>query len=188
MWVNPNCATSGNPEGCAGNGVFNYGLSSTVQLTGSSDGAVLLPGKSLDPVGVRHGGYRLRVGFRCRLHGNNWSRHEPVLWSWSRQQLSAKRRLGRVTAAIWPAAVSVFPGQYGQPEAYRKQSFQFRSRGLGLALQVRDSANDQKSIKSLIVSLQDLSFSGGVDLGKFVGALQKCPILDPAQTPDKINR
>lgn len=176
LWVNPTCETSGQPDYCQSFSQFDYTSSSTINDTGYSN--TLSYGK---------GNVTLEYVTDVVSIGCKSGPHIP--------ETGHETRTDRITAAS--LTDQIFGVGF--------ESYDIPLGILGLApptdseplyTYVLDNMVEQGLIDSRAFSLdlRDVDspdgsvIFGGVDTGKFIGELQKCPILDPLETPSGADR
>lgn len=177
LWVNPTCETSGQPDYCQSFSQFDYTASSTINDTGYSN--ILAYGKG--NVTIEYVTDVVSIG--CKS-----SQRVPstCLRSHSDHSLLA----ASITDQIFGVGFESYDIPLGilglAPPTDSEELYTY----------VLDNMVEQGLIDSRAFSL-DLRevdspdgsvIFGGVDTGKFVGELQKCPIIDPLDTPSGADR
>lgn len=179
LWVNPDCANYDQESYCDGFAQFDYTQSSTIEDTGIEDDLAYGKGE----VVVQYVTDVVSIGCKCP---GPWVRCLHIV------------KLLTLTKSI---AASITAQQFGI--ALESTDIGFGLLGLSPPLDgneeysyVLDSMVDQGLIESRAFSLdlRDIDspdgalIFGGVDTGKFIGSLTKCPILDASETPSGMDR
>ncbi|POS70765.1 hypothetical protein DHEL01_v210839 [Diaporthe helianthi] len=156
LWVNPNCATSGQPDYCESFSQFDYASSSTSTDTGYSN--ILAYGKG--NVTIEYVTDVVSVG-----------------------SASITDQIFGVGVESYDIPIGILglaPPTESEP-LYTYVLDNMVEQGLidsrAFSLDLRDVDSPDGSV-----------IFGGVDTGKFIGELQKCPILDPLDTPSGADR
>ncbi|ROW02148.1 hypothetical protein VSDG_02362 [Cytospora chrysosperma] len=158
LWVNPNCETSGQPEYCASFSQFDYTESSTIQDMGAAN--MISYGKG--NVTFEYVSDMLSIGSASitdQIFGVAFESYE-----------------------IPSGILGVGPPIEGDDEAlYTYVLDNMVVQGL---IDTRAFSLDLREIESPDGSI----IFGGLDTGKYVGSLEKCPMLDPEESPTGSNR
>ncbi|KAK3332881.1 aspartic peptidase domain-containing protein [Cercophora scortea] len=158
LWVNPTCETSGQPEYCASFPVFDYNSSTTIVDLKVAD--VLSYGKG--NVTIEYVTDTVTIGsavIKKQILGIGFGSHD-------------------IPMGILGLSTSVNPDPAASyPYVLDNMATQGLINSRAFSLDLRSVDNPNGAI-----------IFGGVDTGKFIGTLEKLPILDPADTPSGADR
>ncbi|KAK1774996.1 aspartic peptidase domain-containing protein [Copromyces sp. CBS 386.78] len=158
LWVNPQCETSGQEAYCSKFAQFDYTRSKTIEDTGAAD--ILSYGKG--NVTIEYVTDDVTIGsakIKSQILGIGFESYDIPL-------------------GILGLSPAVNPdGQQPYPYLLDSMASQGVISSRAFSLDLRSIDNPSGAI-----------IFGGVDLGKFSGALEKLPMLDPADTPSGADR